>query len=92
MLVSPTGGQLFLFDVLTDAQSDYLSADAYIAERTYPQGTVFTITEGGKPLKIQAQDDLHEGLYLHPGDPKHFGQLAEAALFLLVEETTDGSS
>lgn len=91
MLASPTGGQLFLFDVLTDAQSDYLSADAYIAERGYRSGTVFTIAEGGRPLKIQTRDDLHEGLHLHPGDPKHFGQLAEPALFLLVEETTDGS-
>ncbi len=80
-----------MFDVLTDVQSDYLSADAYIAERSYSSGPVFTITQGGKPLQIQTQVDLREGLYFHPGDPTHFGQLAEPVLFLLVE-VTDGSS
>ena len=86
VLAAPGGGHLSLYGVQLDSVSDYLSAEAYIAQHNYREGTVFKIVEGAKPLPIQTQQHLVAGMHLYPGDEQHFGRLSELPLFLLVQE------
>jgi hypothetical protein len=83
------GSQLFLFALVPGA--DYFSADAYISQRAYPAGAKFTVVRGAKVVHIETQEAIREGAHFYPGDPQHFGRLAEPLLLKQVG-VTDGSS
>lgn len=83
------GAQLYLFALVPSPS--YFSADAYMSQRAYPAGTKFTVARGAKLVHIETQEDIHEGFWASPGDPKHFGRLSEPLLLRQVEVTNADS-
>ena len=81
--------QLFIFRVYKHPEGEHLEADAYVAQKAQPEGTIYTVSVGSKTVHLRSEQAIHEGFWASPGDSKHFGQLAERALFF-QQEVIDG--
>jgi hypothetical protein len=75
------GTQLVLFALWKHPNDGYIEADAYIAQKAQPAGTIYGVQRGGKVMQLKSEGSIHEGFHAYPGDPKHFGRLAEPVLF-----------
>ncbi len=79
------GSQLFLFSIYKHPEGEHLEADAYVAQRSLPEGTVYTVSAGSKTVHLRSEQAIREGFWASPGDSKHFGQLPERPIFFQQE-------
>ncbi len=79
------GSSFYIFDVQT-SDSDYLSAQTYLAQRSYAIGTQFILKTQRATYTYELREAVRAGIWAAPGDPKHFGQLNEPLLLLLIDE------
>jgi hypothetical protein len=84
-LTAGDGSQLVIFLVYKHPEGEHLEADAYVAQKAQPEGTVYTVPAGEKVVHLRAENPIREGFWAFPGDPEAFGQLAERALFFQQE-------
>jgi hypothetical protein len=84
-LTAGDGSQLFLFSIYKHPEGEHLEADAYVAQKAQPEGTVYTVSVGSKVVHLRAEQPIREGAHFYPGDPEHFGQLLERPIFFQQE-------
>ena len=84
-LKTEDGRELYLFNLTKHPDDAYITADAYIAQERFSVGTVFHVKQGDKVVLIETRSELQQGLYFYPGDPHHFGKLAEPPLLIQLE-------
>ncbi len=84
------GAALYIFDVQT-SDSDYLSAQTYLAQQNYPVSTRFTLKTKRATYTYELREAVRAGIWAAPGDPKHFGQLKEPLLLYQISEVKHGN-
>lgn len=89
LLESASHGALVL--VTVTCNGDDLTAEATIALRDAPEGTVYTLRNpDGTISYIRTEQPLSEGLHFWHGDPEHFGRQADIFLFCDITKILGG--